>query len=128
MSHLEKKINYLKIDYTDKENIKKYTNGKYQIKFNWQYYIKYYSDLNITNLADAWNHWINFGIKENRKFFLYQEEDYREKNTTKDNTKNKIKISVNEKINVDVNNNNSDKYKKIKYPNDIKNDVIFNKK
>jgi hypothetical protein len=131
MSHLEKKINYLKIDYTDKENIKKYTNLKYQIKFNWQYYIKYYSDLNITNLSDAWNHWINFGIKEKRKFFLHNSEDNHEKNANKQG-KNKVKIFTNEKKNVDVKNNISDKYKKTREQNEIKpnvkNDIIAIKK
>jgi hypothetical protein len=123
MSHLEKKNTYLKIDYTDKENIKKYTNGKYQIKFNWQYYIKYYNDLNIANLTDAWNHWINFGIKEKRKFFLYEYDVDHTKKTHKD-IKNKIRISTNEKINVDI--------KKTKLPNHnkthVKNDIIVNKK
>jgi len=131
MTHLEKKINYLKMDYADKENIKKYTNGRYQIKFNWQYYIKYYSDLSITNLTDAWNHWINFGIKEKRKFFLYDSEDNRAKQTPK-NTKNKIKICANEKINADIKNIISDKYNKTKLHNDIKpnvkNDTLLNKK
>jgi hypothetical protein len=123
MTHLDKKINYVKFDYTDKENIKKYTNRKYQIKFNWQYYIKYYSDLKITNLTDAWNHWINFGIKEKRRFFLYQHDDNSEKTTNKE-SKSKIKLFTNETKNVvDIKNITSDKYKKIKHHNEIKRDV-----
>jgi hypothetical protein len=124
MSHLEKKINYLKMDYTDKEHIKKYTNGNYQIKFNWQYYIKYYNDLNITNLPDAWNHWINFGIKEKRKFFLYQYEDQSKKNTGKD-SKNKLRISTTNEKNADIRSKSTDaKYKKTDKHNDVKlNDI-----
>jgi hypothetical protein len=122
MTHLDKKINYVKFDYTDKENIKKYTNRKYQIKFNWQYYIKYYSDLKITNLTDAWNHWINFGIKEKRRFFLYQHDDNSEKTTNKE-SKSKIKPFTNEKKIVDFKNITSDKFKKIQHHNEIKHDV-----
>jgi hypothetical protein len=101
MNNLEQKIKYLKINYQDKENIKKYTNERYQIKFNWQYYLKYYPDLHITNLVDAWNHWVHFGIKEERRFFLYHNNNTKKKD--KDSIIHKIKNSRNEKNHLEKN-------------------------
>ena len=40
------------------------------INFDWSKYINYYEDLNQLNTKEkAWNHWINHGKNEKRKFF-----------------------------------------------------------
>jgi hypothetical protein len=41
-----------------------------KIMFDWETYIDNHADLSyITNKEDAWHHWINFGIKENRTLY-----------------------------------------------------------
>ena len=49
-------------------------NKNYQLKtvdsFDWEEYIKHYSDLSfITSKEEAWNHWISFGKNEGRQYF-----------------------------------------------------------
>ena len=37
--------------------------------FDWEEYIKHYSDLSFITKEDAWNHWISFGKNEGREFY-----------------------------------------------------------
>lgn len=84
MSNLEKKMIYVKINYKDDNEVKKYKNEKYKKQFNWKHYLSYYKDLHVNNFDDAWNHWINHGIREKRKFFLYNEKEYKKPVNKKD--------------------------------------------
>lgn len=132
MPNLEKKIKFMKINYSDKNEIKKYANEKYKLQFNWKYYLSHYNDLKLNNLEDAWKHWINHGIREKRKFFINHDgEEYNtyKKNAEKplDNTKKefedgeilkkKIKKTIFEKKSLEKELNNK---------NDNNNDVKLN--
>jgi hypothetical protein len=64
------KYKFLKLDYLQPKKIKQKLDETYKGKFNWKYYVQFYTDLKITNLDDAWIHFIKYGIKEKRKFFL----------------------------------------------------------
>lgn len=105
MSNLEKKMRYIKINYKDDNEIKKYINEKYKKQFNWKHYLTYYNDLHLNNLDDTWKHWINYGIKEKRKFFLYPDKDcnrssgidIKKFNEESENLKKKIKKTIYEK-------------------------------
>ena len=44
----------------------------YLNSFDWNFYVNYYKDLNVTNFQDAWNHWCTYGIHEKRLFFIKQ--------------------------------------------------------
>jgi hypothetical protein len=70
MSNLEDNLNILKINYSDTVQLKKVKSEFYKTKFNWKQYVKYYTDLDITNLDTAWEHWIKHGLSEKRHFFL----------------------------------------------------------
>jgi len=74
MSILEK-AKYIKINYNDNNQIKKYINERYKIQFNWKYYLSYYKDVDLNNFEDTWCHWIKHGIKEKRKFFIYNDKE-----------------------------------------------------
>jgi len=42
--------------------------------FDWEKYLNSYSDLNCKTKNSAWEHWINHGVHENRKFFIISKE------------------------------------------------------
>jgi hypothetical protein len=124
MSNLEKKMRYIKINYKDDSEIKKYINEKFKVQFNWKYYLLYYNDLKLNNFDDTWKHWINHGIKEKRKFFIYPEKDNKKTvnkqdsidikkfNEESENIKKKIKKTIYEKKSleqelINTNNNNN---------------------
>jgi len=73
MSNLDykDKNKILQINYSDKKNIKKFTSNSHKSKFNWKKYVNFYPDLIINNLDSAWDHWVNYGLKEKRHFFTY---------------------------------------------------------
>ena len=93
MSILEK-AKYIKINYNDNNQIKKYINERYKIQFNWKYYLSYYKDLELNNFEDTWCHWIKHGIKEKRKFFVYNNKESTSKSIK--NTLGKEKENNNE--------------------------------
>ena len=70
MSNLEDNLNILKINYSDTGQLKKIKTDFYKKQFNWKQYVKFYPDLDITNLDTAWEHWIKHGLNEKRHFFL----------------------------------------------------------
>jgi len=111
MNNLEKvkqKKEVLKIDYADKNQIKKYTNEEYKYKFNWTQYISHYKDLKYNNLNDAWHHWTTYGVKEKRHFFLNNSDNIKTKTT--DNIKTRTTDNmVNNQNNITRNQNNISK-------------------
>ena len=70
MSNLENKVSVLKIDYSDKTKLKEYITAKYKSVFNWKYYTKYYDEVGLKTLDEAWENWVSVGIGNQRKFFL----------------------------------------------------------
>lgn len=62
------KLYILKIN-LDNERYK-YISEKYKKYFDWKQYLEVYKDLIIINQSDAWEHWVKYGIKENRFFFI----------------------------------------------------------
>jgi hypothetical protein len=81
------------INYKDNTDIIKYKNKKYKSYFNWRQYIDFYKDLNIDNIDDAWYHWTNHGIYENRNFF-YNKDITDFDNNSKKNKHISIKNSI----------------------------------
>ena len=81
MSNLEDNTNknILNINYLNQKDLLIFTNDKLKILFNWRKYINEYPDLkadiNIHNSNDAWQHWKNHGIKEQRIFFLNKKKE-----------------------------------------------------
>jgi hypothetical protein len=141
MSNLEKKMIYVKINYKDDNEVKKYKNEKYKKQFNWKHYLSHYKDLKLNNLDDTWNHWVNHGIREKRKFFLYREKEYKKPVNKKDsnddakfreeseNLKKKIKQTVCEKKNLEEeilsNNNNNNNNNSVKINLIRKHNLIY---
>jgi hypothetical protein len=70
MKSVRIKKNSLKIDYKSPDFREKYTSPKYKFLFDWVAYKKHYSDLNVNNFAQTWDHWCNHGINERRIFYI----------------------------------------------------------
>jgi hypothetical protein len=79
----EKYNNILQINYSDKSKLKQYVTNSYKDKFNWKQYVKYYKDLEINNLNDAWDHWVRYGLLEKRLFFINDEKKTSDKSLKK---------------------------------------------
>jgi hypothetical protein len=71
------KIPNEKINNDDEETQLFYYNELYKDIFDWEKYIEKHADLKKAGYKtkkDAWRHWINNGLKENRKLFLLDNE------------------------------------------------------
>ena len=70
---------FFKKNRTSSKNIKP-TSPEYDI-FDWERYATVHEDLNgLLTKDDAWNHWLNHGIHENRMFFKTNNENNKEEN------------------------------------------------
>lgn len=94
MSNLQDKGKYkiLQIDYSDTNGIIKFISEKYKKKFNWEQYVNYYPDLDVTNLNTAWEHWTKYGLKEKRHFFLNEINDKQILQNVQPEISNKVKF------------------------------------
>jgi len=84
----------LPIDYSDEEQMKHVTSAACKVMFNWKQYMKHYSDLDVKNLHEAWSHWLNYGLREKRFFFLYEENEYYKKKVHKEESKINVKNAI----------------------------------
>jgi len=116
MSNLSKEQkNILQIiDYSTSE-YKKYTTEKYKQKFNWKQYDKYYSDLHVINLDNAWDHWVKYGFNEKRVFFLNSNSNSNINSNSNSNSNEKIKPCLKPTVQFNNVNNKDTQAKKISY-------------
>ena len=133
ISNIEDEKNELLNNIENKFNFKKEKKNNNIEDFDWNYYIYNNSDLiknGINNKNNAINHWLNYGINEDRKYrFFNNSENYDSNDESDDESNDESDDESNDESN-DDSESKSINYSDNKYDNTIKklNKKIINKK